>query len=632
VPKVTIDDRTVEVEAGTNLIDAAFKAGVHIPHYCYHPRLSVVGQCRMCLVKVAGMGKLQAGCATQVMKDGMVVHTDLPEVKEAQRGMMEFLLINHPLDCPICDQAGECGLQDYAFKHGVAFSRFQFEDKRTYPGRERIPLGGNVLLNMNRCIQCTRCIRFTEEIAGTGELGFFHRGARTEIGTFPGKQLDNQLATCVVDICPVGALTSTRFRFAERVFYLDKRPSLCTGCEVGCNITIEHRRGAIKRYKPRFNPDVNDYWMCDHGRATFERYRDLPRLGAPRLRQAGPSPDAATDPMRPRPDLSARPPAPAAVAPPVAPVSWREALDAVARHLRSRSAEGAVAFLGSGFLTTEEAYLFARLADVAATPHRSVAVELGPERHIPNLQGGLTGREAAPNRRGAEIAGLGSVAFGTQSTSGTAGATGTQNAPDDPRVPGAPGAKQAGAVEAGTKGATSKSTTAGPILDAESLLHGDGAARCAVLVVCDSDFGAAAWDPATVERLRRARVLIVFGWADSPLAQAADVALPVATHAEKDGTFVNVEWRVQRFERAFPPPGQARPAVEALSELLARYDARWANLGAAAVFDRLAAELPAFAGLSWHHLPATGAALDVPAARAFPEPHLQAPEDTAVGI
>jgi NADH-quinone oxidoreductase subunit G len=593
VPKVTIDDRTVEVEAGTNLIDAAFKAGVHIPHYCYHPRLSVVGQCRMCLVKVAGMGKLQAGCATQVTKDGMVVNTDLPEVKEAQQGMMEFLLINHPLDCPICDQAGECGLQDYAFKHGVAFSRFQFEDKRTYPGRERIPLGGNVLLNMNRCIQCTRCIRFTEEIAGTAELGFFHRGARTEIGTFPGKQLDNQLATCVVDICPVGALTSTRFRFAERVFYLDKRPSLCTGCEVGCNITIEHRRGAIKRYKPRFNPDVNDYWMCDYGRATFERYRDLPRLSAPRLRQAGPrggAPGVATDPMRPRPDLTARPPAPAAVSPPVAPVSWREALDAVARHLRSRSAEGAVAFLGSGFLTTEEAYLFARLADAAGTPHRSVAVELGPERHIPNLQGGVTGREAAPNRRGAELAGLASAA-----------------------------------ADAGTP-------DAGPILDAESLLHGDGAARCAVLVVCDSDFGAAAWDPATVERLRRARVLIVFGWADSPLAQAADVALPVATHAERDGTFVNVEWRVQRFERAFPAPGQARPAVEALSELLARYDARWANLGAAAVFDRLAAELPAFAGLSWHHLPATGAALDVPAARAFPEPHLRAPEDTAVGI
>ncbi len=553
MPTVTIDDRTVEVEAGTNLVEAAFKAGVQIPHYCYHPRLSVVGQCRMCLVKIEGMGKLQAGCSTQVMKDGMVVRTDLPEVKDAQKGMMEFLLINHPLDCPICDQAGECGLQDYAFKHGVAYSRFQFEDKRTYPGRERIPLGANVLLNMNRCIQCTRCIRFTEEIAGTAELGFFNRGARTEIGTFPGKQLDNQLATCVVDICPVGALTSTRFRFAERVFYLDKKPSLCTGCEVGCNVTIEHRRGAIRRYKPRFNPDVNDYWMCDYGRATFERYRDggapggtggQRRLSAPRLRRDARALGITTAGQRLRPDLSDTLPAtPAAIAAAgerraaaaaaaPQPVSWKEALDAVARHLRSRSSEGAVAFLGSGFLTTEEAYLFARLADVVDTPHRSVAVDLGPERRIPNLQGGVSGREAAPNRRGAELAGLG----------------------------GAPG----GAI------------------GADSLLHGDG--------------------------------------------------LPVATHAEKSGTFVNVEWRVQRFERAFPPPGQARPAVEALAELLARYDARWANLDEPAVFDLLAADLPAFARLSWHRLPATGAALDLPQARAFKEPRLSAPEDTAAGV
>jgi predicted molibdopterin-dependent oxidoreductase YjgC len=635
VPKVTIDDRTVEVEAGTNLIDAAFKAGVHIPHYCYHPRLSVVGQCRMCLVKIDGMGKLQAGCATQVMKDGMVVHTELPEVKEAQKGMMEFLLINHPLDCPICDQAGECGLQDYAFKHGVAYSRFQFEDKRTYPGRERIPLGANVLLNMNRCIQCTRCIRFTQEIAGTGDLGFFHRGARTEIGTFPGKHLDNQLATCVVDICPVGALTSTRFRFAERVFYLAKQPSLCTGCEVGCNITIEHRRGVIKRYKPRFNPDVNDYWMCDYGRATCERYRGEPgapggpaRLTAPRLRRDA-SLGVATEPMRPRPNL-ARQPVPQSPAP----VSWKEALDAVARHLRSRSAEGAIAFLGSGFLTTEEAYLFAQLAEVAGTPHRSVAVDLGPERHIPNLQGGITGREAAPNRRGAELAGLvpQAIPAATTATAVMAGSTTPPMGTPAPLPRGSGGAVSGGGAAASGGDGNGKQRAAGVSFDAEGLLHGDAAARCAVLVVCDSDFGQAAYDPAIVERLRRAQVLIVFGWADSPLAQAADVALPVATHAEKDGTFVNVEWRVQRFERAFPPPGQARAAVEALSELLARYDARWANLAAPAVFDQLAAELPAFAGLTWHQIPATGAPLDLPEARSFPESHVQAPEDTAVGI
>jgi NADH-quinone oxidoreductase subunit G len=586
LPKVTIDDRTVEVEAGTNLVDAAFKAGVHIPHYCYHPRLSVVGQCRMCLVKIDGMGKLQAGCSTPVVKDGMVVHTDLPEVREAQRGMMEFLLINHPLDCPICDQAGECALQDYAFKHGAATSRFLFEDKRTYPGRERIPLGGDVLLNMNRCIQCTRCVRFTEEIAKTGELGFFNRGARTEIGTFPGKRLDNPIATCVVDICPVGALTSTRFRFAERVFYLAKVPSLCTGCEVGCNITVEHRRGKIKRYKPRFNPEVNDYWMCDYGRGSFERYGQLPRLAAPRVGGAS--------------------------------ASWKEALDAAFHRLRgdrleSTDGSGEVAFLGSGNLSTEEAYLFARLADAVGAPHRSVAVELGPQRTIPNLKGGISGREAAPNRRGAELAGLG----GPASTAAQAG-NGRDNG----------GAAGAAAHPAGGNGGAGKAAALG----ATELITGEGAERCAVLVVCDSDLGRTAHDPAVVARLRRAGTLIVFGWADTPLARAADIALPVANHAEKDGTFVNVEWRVQRFAAAYPAPGLVRPGVEVLADLLARFDPRWAGLDAPAVFDRLAAELPAFAGLSWHGLGALGAPLAVPESHARAEPHVVAPEDTAVGI
>jgi NADH-quinone oxidoreductase subunit G len=541
VPKVTINDRTVEVPAGTNLVDAAIQAGVQIPHYCYHPRLSVVGQCRMCLVKIDGMPKLQAGCSTQVMKDGMVVRTDVPEVEEAQKGMMEFFLLNHPLDCPICDQAGECGLQDYSFKHGVAYSRFKYEDKRTYPGRERIPLGGNVVLNMNRCIQCTRCVRFTHEVAGTAELGFFNRGARAEIGTFPGKVLDNPLATCVVDICPVGALTSTRFRFAERVWYLDKKPSICTGCEVGCNITMEHRRGDIKRYKPRYNVEVNDYWMCDYGRASFERYKTTPRLTNPRLRASGTNGH------------------------PAGPASWKDALDAVHRAMTAAQGQGEVAFLGSGFLSCEEAYLLGKVADAVGSPHRSVPVDLGPEWTIPRFERPpITGREAAPNRRGAELAGL--------------------------------------------------ATGEGKALTADDLLLGDGASRCAVLVVADSDFGRAAHSPEAVARLRQAKFLVVFGWADSLLAQAADVVLPVAHHGERDGTFVNVEWRVQRVQRAFPAPAQVRPALEVLGDLLARFDPEYktASAGSAgAVFDRMAGELPAFAGLHWHDLPATGATLAV---------------------
>ena len=528
MPTVTIDDRLVEVPAGTTLIDAGLEVGVQIPHYCYHPRLSIVGQCRMCLVKVEGMGKLQAGCSTQVMKDGMVVRTDTPEVKEAQRAMMEFLLVNHPLDCPICDQAGECALQDYSFKHGMATSRARFDDKRIYPGRERIPLGANVLLNMNRCIQCTRCVRFTAEIAKTGEIGFLQRGARAEIGTFPGRELDNDLATCVVDICPVGALTSTRFRFAERVWYLDKKPSLCTGCDNGCNVTLEHRQGKIKRYKPRFNPDVNDYWMCDYGRSTFERYGELPRLSAPRQLRDGH----------------------------VGPLSWDDALDAFHHKLRGRT-EGSVVFLGSGFLTTEEAYLLGKLADHVGSPHRTLYVEKSKPFHIPNTKGGITAEDAAPNRRGAELAGMA------------------------PR-------------EGGT--------------DAARLLR-DGAGDVGVLIVADSDFGPGAHDPATVALLRRARVLIVIGWADTPLAKAADLALPVATHAEKDGTFVNVQRRVQRFRQAFPSMGETLPLVEVLAAVLRRLDPTWKARTAAEVFDRLAKEVPAFAGLSWSGVPPTGVPL-----------------------
>jgi NADH-quinone oxidoreductase subunit G len=526
MPTLTIDGRSVEVPAGTNLIEAAKKVGVQIPHYCYHPRLSIVGQCRMCLVKIEGSPKLQAACSTEVHKDGMEVLVDDPEVQAAQEGVMEFLLINHPLDCPICDQAGECGLQDYSFKHGQSFSRFVFEEKRTYPGRERIPLGSHVLLNMNRCIQCTRCIRFTEEITGTGELGFFQRGARTEIGVFPGKELDNDLSTCVVDLCPVGALTSTQFRFAERVWYLEKVPSLCTGCDVGCNITLEHRGGNIRRYKPRLNPEVNDYWMCDYGRSTAQRYAVATRLGAPRRRA----------------DLAAG-----------GSISWSQALGIAFQKMLD--AGTGLALLGSPYLSTEEAFLLARSAELFGTAHRTVWTEKGPERAIPNPGGGVSGREAAPNRRGAELAGL---------------------------VPGPGG------------------------VTAEQLLEGAGASGCRCLFVADGDPGSSIHSTATVERLRVADFLIVMGWAETPLTAVADLALPSATHAEKQGTFVNVQGRLQRFERAFPPPGEARPGVDILVDLLRRFDPRWETLDTAQIFKRFATTRLGMPSAELDRLPAHG--------------------------
>jgi NADH-quinone oxidoreductase subunit G len=528
MPTVTIDGRTIEVERGTNLIDAAVKAGVQIPHYCYHPRLSVVGQCRMCLVKVEGMPVLQPGCTTQVHKDGMVVLVDDPEVKEAQEGIMEFLLINHPLDCPICDQAGECGLQDYSFKHGQAFSRFRYEEKRTYPGKERIPLGPDVLLNMNRCIQCTRCVRFTAEVSKTGELGFFERGARAEIGVFSGRQLDNPLAGNVVDICPVGALTSTRFRFAERVWYLDKKPSICTGCDVGCNITLEHRRGTIRRYKPRFNPEVNDYWMCDYGRSSFERYAE-PRLTVPATRQEGE----------------------------LRPCGWKEALAAVVGALREAE-PSTVALLATGNATTEEAFLLAELGAVLGSPSRAVLTEAGTARSIPLPGRTVTGSETTPNRRGAELAGL---------------------------RPGPGG------------------------WSATDLVDRDAAAGCTTLVVVDGEPGSRLHEPQVVGRLRQAHTLVVAGWAETPLSAAADVVLPTLTHAEKDGTFVNVERRLQRFSRAFPAASGARPTVAVLGQVLESFVPGWRDLSVAEIFARMAGQIPALDGLELDRLPASGVAL-----------------------
>jgi NADH-quinone oxidoreductase subunit G len=261
--KVTIDGIEVEVQDGINVIEAAKAADVHVPHFCYHPSLSIVGQCRMCLVEVEGMPKLQAGCATPV-KDGMKIAVWNEKVDKARKGQMEFLLINHPLDCPICDKAGECPLQDYSFNYGSVTSRYG-EFKRTYPGMDRTAIGPHVIQNMNRCIHCTRCIRFTAEITGTSELAFFRRGASTEVGVFPGTPLDNWMSANVTDICPTGALTPREFRFESRVWNLDSTESVCNGCDVGCNLFIGHRSGQVFRYRPRVNPEVNDHWLCDYG-------------------------------------------------------------------------------------------------------------------------------------------------------------------------------------------------------------------------------------------------------------------------------------------------------------------------------------------------------------------------------
>lgn len=336
--KITIDGTTFEADPKQTIIQVARDNGIEIPHFCWHPRLSVAGNCRMCLVEVEKMPKLAIACATQVM-DGMVVHTASPKVINAREAVMEFLLINHPLDCPICDEAGECKLQDYAYEYSIGFSRFD-EEKVHKP--KRVALGPHVMLDTERCIMCSRCIRFCDEIAKKPQLTFTQRGTHVELTTFPGEQLDNPYSMNVIDICPVGALTSREFRFKARVWEMSATETICPGCARGCNMYSWVRNNEILRQTPRHNPEVNDYWMCDWGRLeTFKHVNVANRITSPMIKKEGS----------------------------LVEVGWDEAIAKAAGELKAfRKSELAV--IGSAYDTNEDNYLLQKFAtEVLGTKH-----------------------------------------------------------------------------------------------------------------------------------------------------------------------------------------------------------------------------------------------------------------------
>ncbi len=282
MPEVSIDGRKITVSEGTTVIQAAEKMGIFIPRYCYHPGLSIAGNCRICLVNVEKAPKLQIACNTAVT-EGMVVHTTSAEAEEGRRAVLEFLLANHPLDCPVCDQSGECDLQNFYLNFGLYNPRFREHKVKKH---KAVELGPHVMLDQERCILCSRCVRFTDEITKTGEFGIFNRGDRAELGLYPGDVLENPYSANVVDICPVGALTERDFRYKARVWYLSSAPTVCNGCSQGCNIDMHYvldrphlNEGArMLRVKPRYNPDVNQWWLCDEGRYGLG-WIDQARLG-----------------------------------------------------------------------------------------------------------------------------------------------------------------------------------------------------------------------------------------------------------------------------------------------------------------------------------------------------------------
>jgi NADH-quinone oxidoreductase subunit G len=369
---LTIDDVEVTVPAGTMLIEAAKRAGVLVPHYCYHPGLPVAGVCRMCLVHVEKAPKLQIACATTVA-EGMVVRTQTPEARTARTSVLEFLLINHPLDCPICDQAGECELQDYTFQEGRAATRYSEDAKRFNPVED---FGPDVLYVPNRCILCTRCVRFMETVADEPVLNVSERGDRAFIGIHPEAQLNHPWSGNVVDLCPVGSLISKDFLHKARAWDLDRTPSICTGCSQGCNVTVDTREHVVVRVRPRTNLDVNQYWMCDHGRLNYKWMNRGDRIEAPLLREGGTL--RATD--------------------------WEHALARAAAMVRGVSGR-AVALVSAG-ASLEALGLLHRLMERFEW-NGAMQVVMGDEHPLAGTPDLALRSDRAPNARGAELFGFG---------------------------------------------------------------------------------------------------------------------------------------------------------------------------------------------------------------------------------
>lgn len=525
---LSIDGKSIQAPAGTLLIEAAKAAGIRIPHYCYHSGLPVVGSCRMCLVEIEKNPKLQPSCATQVA-EGMVVRTQTPEVLKNRRMVLEFLLLNHPLDCPVCDQAGECELQNYYMEHGLYEPRYN-ENKTKR--KKAFPIGRYIILDQERCILCTRCIRFTREITKTAELGVIDRGHRSEIDILPGYELHNRYSGNLADICPVGALTDRDFRFKCRVWFLGRAPSICPGCSRGCNIEIHFNERFNPRYhdqrvhrlKPRYNAEVNGHWICDEGRYSYHAIDAPDRLKTPSFRTG--------DGRRP--------------------ASWEEAVRETAacirRVLQAHGREAAAA-LASPRMSNEELFRVRQLF------REQLGIE-NLETHVPSKSTAysddfLITADKNPNTRGADIL-----------------------------LP--------------------------PGSGIETLLRRCAEGRVRLLYIFQHDLTQGFDEERVREALGKVECVIFQGSWDQPTAALADIQLPSAVYAEKDGTFTNVQGRVQRFRAAVPPIGESLPDLEILGRVAKELDIRLSGASAADVFEEIGNSFAAFAGMTYRTLGSGG--------------------------
>ena len=493
---LTIDGRPVTVAKGRTVLQAAIESGIQIPYYCYHPGLGIDGSCRVCIVKIEKMAKLQTSCSTTVT-EGMVVLTQTPDVVEARASVFEFLLINHPLDCPVCDKGGECPLQDFSYSFGPNESRMEFP-RRVFDGegvRADVDFGPTLMLNRNRCILCTRCVRFMREIDTDPQISIVDRGYGSEIATFQEEGVQSLLSGNLMDVCPVGAITTRDYRFKSRPWdNPDVVDTICTLCEKGCNTTAwikakpEWAKGArLVRMTPRYNPEVNDYWMCDIGRFDYHWIESDDRLTRPMVKS-----EAGT----------------------LEPIDWRDALGKLADRVTADGEPSSLRLLISAHASLEELFVIGRIGGALGLPEEGVAVSWRA-RTKPQPKGAKFKIPAvdAPNVRGVQDLGFPVRVLGS-------------------------GGPDVSAFRAEVEGG-----------------------RVRALYVFDPGPDGSLGDVSWVIDARRSGklpLLIVHGVLMNELAKAADIVLPGAAWVEKDAAYVNAQGRVQDSSRVLAPPGDAQ--------------------------------------------------------------------------
>jgi NADH-quinone oxidoreductase subunit G len=525
---LTIDGRQVTVEKGKTVLQAAIESGIPVPYYCYHPGIGIDGSCRVCVVKIEKMPKLQTSCST-VCADGMVVSTRTPEVNEARAGVFEFLLVNHPLDCPVCDKGGECPLQDFSYTFGPDQSRMEFP-RRVFDGegaKGDVDFGPTLMLNRQRCILCTRCVRFMREVDGDAQINIVDRGNGSQIATFQEEGVHSLLSGNLMDVCPVGAITTRDYRFKSRPWDNPQATdTICTLCSKGCSVTAwikakpEWAKGSqLVRFTPRFNPDVNGYWMCDIGRFEYHWIEGDNRLRKP---LAGGQP-----------------------------VSWHEATTKIAERLAASGTMGpeSVRFLLSAHASHEELFLFRRLTEELIGDTRSITVTWRThEKPQPANAKFRVPAVDAPNVAGARMFGL---------------------------APGAP----SGEVPAADLSALKAAVQAGKVSALYVFDPGP-----------EGSLGEFQWI-LDARKNGKLPLLVVQGVLMTDLARAADFVLPGASYVEKEASYTNGQGRLQGTGRAIAPPGDAMEDWQILVNLGVALGVKFDYTSAAHVRADVAARL-----------------------------------------